>query len=155
MSTNKYCPFCGSENPAVNQFCSNCGADLGASQMKPGETPVYATPPPQQPMYGQPAYGATTVYTTPQPAQKSSSKATTGLVLGIISLAVLSWLSWWVAIWYVAIMLVIPIVGIVVSSKGMSENKTTGVIGLVLNIIAIIPIAIALVILIIWIVAIA
>lgn len=73
------------------------------------------------------------------------------MILGIISLAVLSWLSWLVAIWYVAIMLIFPIVGLSLSVKGMKENKPMGIIGLVLNIIGIIPIAAALLILIIFI----
>ncbi|MBN1328474.1 MAG: zinc ribbon domain-containing protein [Candidatus Heimdallarchaeota archaeon] len=58
MSSNRYCPFCGSENPAINQFCSNCGADLGASQMKPSDTSAYESIPPQQPMYGHSLYMA-------------------------------------------------------------------------------------------------
>ncbi|MBN1328475.1 MAG: hypothetical protein JXA54_03275 [Candidatus Heimdallarchaeota archaeon] len=48
-------------------------------------------------------------------------------------------------------MLIFPIVGLSLSVKGMKENKPMGIIGLVLNIIGIIPIAAALLILIIFI----
>lgn len=48
MSPSVFCTACGTENPAGNRFCSQCGAPLGGSHPGPDATSVFTSsgPPP-------------------------------------------------------------------------------------------------------------
>lgn len=107
-----YCKTCGAQNPDGAQFCSSCGGDLRSS------SPAQPGPGPQQ-------------HTTPQPAQAQNNAATTGLILGIISI-VFVWIpnvSW--------VSLITSILGLVLGSKKRT-GPSAGTAGRVLNTIALV-----------------
>lgn len=129
-----FCRNCGANNADNAAFCINCGAAMAEEQpaQQPVQQPVYQQPvyqqPVQQPAYQQPAYQQPVyqqpVYQQPayqQPAVKPAipgkGMGVTGMVLGIVSLALF-------CVWYLAIPC--AIVGMILSGIAAKKAKEVG-----------------------------
>lgn len=138
MESIIYCPQCGSENKSTHEFCGSCGLKL--EQKSQADSPIVdqsdvvsptttITPPSgtqssafsgYQTSTSQPqthtTYQAATVYQRPVDP-KLVKKATTSLVLGILSL-VASFILWFGFVSFFMIpLLVLPIIGIVLAAQ--------------------------------------
>lgn len=128
-----FCRNCGAENADNAGFCINCGATLNEEQpvqqpmQQPVQQPVYQQPVYQQPAYQQPVYQQP-VYQQPvqrpvyqqtnvKPELPGKGMGITGMVLGIVSLALF-------CIWYLAIPC--AIVGIILSGIAAKKAKEVG-----------------------------
>ncbi len=157
MESIIYCPQCGSENKGTHEFCGSCGLKL--EQKSQADSPfvdqsdVYSPPTPitppsetqsnafsgyqtsaSQPQRHAP-YQAATVYRRPVDP-RLTRKATTSLVLGILSL-VASFILWFLIVSvYMIPLLVLPIVGIVLAVQA-NKHGTIGfaIAGLVMSIL--------------------
>lgn len=151
MESIIYCPQCGSENKGTHEFCGSCGLKLEQKSQTDSpfvdQSDVYSPPSEtqssafsgyqtsaSQPQRHAP-YQAATVYRRPV-NPRLTRKATTSLVLGILSL-VASFILWFLIVSvYMIPLLVLPIVGIVLAVQA-NKHGTIGfaIAGLVMSIL--------------------
>ncbi|MBN1328602.1 MAG: DUF4190 domain-containing protein [Candidatus Heimdallarchaeota archaeon] len=128
--SKSYCPFCGSDVEANNQFCPNCGASMTAVKT-PSPQPEQPYPTTQPYPTAQPYTQQTTTYVTAQRPQQDSL-GTLSLVFAILSFFCLGTIGSIVAI----------ICGHIAKSRGSNGSATAGLIigyiGLVLSVVGIV-----------------
>lgn len=129
MEEKKFCPHCDAPNESSNTFCGSCGASLTVESKQ-------TTPSPTQPVQTQPA-SVVHVYQKPVKEQKTTVIGILGLVIGILGLAVFSWLSLFVWVWMVYLFLGLCVVGVILSVISIKNNTAIGVTGLVLSILGV------------------
>ena len=127
MEEKKFCTHCGAPNESSNTFCGSCGASLTEESKQPTQSPA-------QTVHTQPA-SVVHVYQKPAKEQKVTVLGIMGLVIGILGLAVFSWLSLYVWIWMVYLFLGLCIIGVIFSAISIKNNTAIGVTGLVLSIL--------------------
>lgn len=119
----KYCPYCGKENEIDNVYCGYCGSNMNE-------------PPRQQKV--QPTTQINTVTKVPKSTVTISIHMVLGiigLILGVCSLFVFSWLGWFVNLWVPFLFLGLSIIGIILSAISIKGTKPIGITGLILNIL--------------------
>lgn len=134
MEEKKFCPHCGAPNESSNTFCGSCGASLTGESKQPTPSPSQAVY--TQPVKTQPA-SVVHVYQKPVKEQKTTVIGILGLVIGILGLAVFSWLSLYVWVWMVYLFLGLCVVGVILSVISIKNNTAIGVTGLVLSILGV------------------
>ena len=119
----KFCPYCGKENEIDNVYCGSCGSNMNeVPQQQVTHTIIQTQPTPSTPV----SSGAITTHMI---------LGIIGLILGVCSLFVFSWLGWFVNLWVPFLFLGLSIVGIILSAISIKGTKPIGITGLVLNIL--------------------
>jgi len=159
MESIIYCPQCGSENKNTHEFCGSCGIKLEqrsqsdstiadqsdivspATPVTPSETQTsafsgYQTSTSQPQTHT--TYQSVTAHRRPVDPTLAK-KATISLILGILSL-VASFILWFViASYFMAPLLLLPIIGIVLAVQankhGTIGNATAGLIMSILGLL--------------------
>lgn len=129
MEEKIYCPQCGAANDTKNQFCGSCGGRIKETSPIGQPQTIAITPSTQQP--GQVVY----VQTQQPKKQEITVIGIIGLVIGIISLLVLSWVSLFSYLWMPFMYLGIVLIGIILSAISVRQNTAIGVTGLVTGIL--------------------
>ena len=129
MEDKIYCPKCGAPNEKNNRFCGICGVNLIEVSIEEAKTVQITGTPTQQP--------AQVVYVYPQQEKKQPITVleVTGMIIGIISLLILSWVSLFSYLWMPFMYLAFSIIGIILSAISVKENTAIGVTGLVTSIL--------------------
>ncbi len=139
MEDKIYCPNCGTTNDRGSSFCGSCGEQIESkTQGIHTAEPVTPSQPIPQP-----------TPSTPQYQQQRTTKSEPrflilgiiGLIIGIISLLVLSWQVWFTSnIWVPLIYFGISVIGFTLSAISIKKgNKGISITGLILSILGGIP----------------
>lgn len=142
-----YCPNCGVAVEKGGAFCPNCGSTIGdANQQPQNDQPQYTQPQYTQPQYAQPQY-AQPQYAQPYPgynpqpyvAPVGNGLGTAGMVLGIISAAMLLLAlitNVFAGLFFTVFCMILAVPGMALSIAGMCRKnrpKAKAIAGLVLN----------------------
>ena len=126
-----FCPKCGTPSEKGMRFCGTCGTNLEEIVTEVLQTPqsLPARTTTQQP--AQIVY----VYEQQPKKQQITVLGIIGMVIGILSLLIFSWVSYFSFLWMPFMYLAFSIIGIVLSAISVRENTAIGVTGLVTSIL--------------------
>ena len=131
MEEKIYCPYCGAQNDKGSRFCGSCAASLEETKTQEAyQHQTVAT----QPITQQPAQ-VVHVHARQPKTQQTTVLGMLGMIIGIISLFVLSWVSLFSYLWMPFMYLGITILGIILSAMSIRQNAAIGVTGLVTGIL--------------------
>ncbi len=127
------CPNCGAENEFENNFCNSCGANLTEEPIDTSKTEPITSPTPSV----TPQSPAETTTQVQQPSKPRSTRWTAwviiGLVFGIITMFILSWVTLFSLLWMPYLYLGIAVVGFIFSAISLKDNIGIGILNIVMN----------------------
>ena len=129
MEDKAYCPQCGLPNDKSNQFCGSCGASIDATQATATQVVQQPTQVAQQPTQ------VVHVHQQKPKMQQVTALGIIGLVIGLVSFLILSWMSLFSFLWMPFLYLGLAIIGIIFSAISIRKHTAIGVVGLITGIL--------------------